>query len=120
MRQDAFCENLPVKLTSIDNDMQRRALSRILIGPGAANVKGELSRPSFSRPTAQIVNRLTQLRRGKGGIFILEEKQFQHGRPLREYAEVHAARPDSRSKRSARTRCDNAGAHGCVMLISHL
>jgi hypothetical protein len=31
-------------------------------------VKGELSRPSFSRPTAQIVNRLTQLRRGKGPI----------------------------------------------------
>jgi hypothetical protein len=27
---DQFCENLPVKLTSIDNDMQRRALSRIL------------------------------------------------------------------------------------------
>jgi len=69
-RVHQLCENLRIKLTSIDNDMQRRALSQILIGPGAANVKGELSRPSFSRPTAQIVNRLPQLRRGNehGGI----------------------------------------------------
>ena len=37
-RVHQLCENLRIKLTSIDNDMQRRALSQILIGPGAANV----------------------------------------------------------------------------------
>jgi hypothetical protein len=63
-----LCENLSVKLTSIDNDVQRRALSRILSVQGRQMVKEELSCPSFSRPTAQIGNRLTQLRRGKGPI----------------------------------------------------
>ena len=56
--------------------------------------------------------------RGVDGIRVIEQEQLHPGRTFREHAEVNAARADSCAKRSARARCDDAGAHGHIMLLS--
>ena len=47
---------------------------------------------------------------GLRGILVIEQKQLHKGRTLGEHAEVDAARAYGRAERSARTRCDGAGA----------
>src|SRR5262249_39456509 len=49
---------------------------------------------------------------GPGGILVIEKEQLAQNRMLREYAEIDAPREDRRPERSARTRCNVAGAHG--------
>jgi hypothetical protein len=49
---------------------------------------------------------------GLGGILAIEQNELEQDRMLREYAEIDAPRQDRRPERSARTRCDIAGAHG--------
>ena len=49
---------------------------------------------------------------GLRGILVIEQEQLEQDRMLREHAEIDAAREDRRAERSARTRCDIAGAHG--------
>jgi hypothetical protein len=49
---------------------------------------------------------------GRGGILAIEQDELEQDRMLREYAEIDAPRQDRGPERSARTRCDIAGAHG--------
>ena len=51
------------------------------------------------------------------GILVIEQEQLDHARMLREHAEIHAARANSRAERSGYARHDDATAHRQVIML---